>query len=86
MFPVACLVTNNWGVIEEANQAAQDLLNVHGGLPAGKQISVFVAPSERREFRDRLTGIPPSEVWGSCVPGAWARAIDGHRVIAGTCH
>jgi PAS domain S-box-containing protein len=61
--PVACLVTDNWGVIDVANQAAQELLNVPRSLLIGKPVSVFVMPAERREFRDRLNRIPLSEVW-----------------------
>lgn len=63
MIPVACLVTDNWGVIEEVNRAAQELLKVQRGLLIGKPVSVFVAPAERREFRDRLNNVPLSEVW-----------------------
>ncbi len=61
--PVACLVTDNWGVIEVANEAAQELLNVPRSLLIGKPVSVFVMPAERKEFRDRLNRIPVAEVW-----------------------
>ncbi|HEY0304938.1 MAG TPA: PAS domain-containing protein [Longimicrobiales bacterium] len=61
--PVACIVTDVWGVIEEANKAADELFSVSTGLLLGKPISVFVAPAERRQFRHRLNKVPSAEIW-----------------------
>jgi PAS domain S-box-containing protein len=61
--PIASIVTDEWGVIEDANAAAEEMLNVSRARLQGKPISVFVPPEKRREFRERLNKIPLSEVW-----------------------
>jgi PAS domain S-box-containing protein len=61
--PVAYLVTDDWGVIQETNGAAEELLNVPRDLLSGKPLSVFVPPSERRAFRERLNNLPLTAVW-----------------------
>jgi PAS domain S-box-containing protein len=55
--PVPYVVTDGWGIIEEANAAAEDLLNVRRDMLRGKPISVFVAPAERREFREYINNV-----------------------------
>jgi PAS domain S-box-containing protein len=59
--PVACMITDTWGVIEEANHAAESLLNVPRGMLQGKPISVFVPAENRREFRERLRKRPDGD-------------------------
>ena len=61
--PVACVVTDEWGVIEVANSAAEKMLNVERARLQGKPISVFVPLDNRREFRDRMARIPESGEW-----------------------
>jgi PAS domain S-box-containing protein len=61
--PVAYLVTDRWGVMEEVNSAASELLGVRTDLLVGKPISVFVPPAERRAFRDRLNQIESRHSW-----------------------
>jgi PAS domain S-box-containing protein len=60
--PVACVVTDEWGVIEEANEATEQLFNVRRVMLTGKPISVFVPPDQRRAFRNRLDHLSP-DVW-----------------------
>lgn len=60
--PVACVLTDEWGVIEEANEAAERLFNVSRVMLAGKPISVFVPPEKRRQFRSRLDRLSP-DMW-----------------------
>jgi PAS domain S-box-containing protein len=61
--PVPYVVTDDWGVISEANAAAEELLGVPRDMLRGKPISVFVPPAERRAFRDRINTLPLTSVW-----------------------
>ena len=53
--PDGYLVTNELGVIEEANRAAAELLNVSQRFLVGKPLIVFVAEQERQMFHRQLT-------------------------------
>lgn len=61
--PVPYVITDAWGVIAEANAAAEALFNVSDEMLRGKPISVFVPPAARREFRERLIKQPVSKVF-----------------------
>ena len=61
--PVPYIVTDEWGVVDESNRAAEELLNVDKELLRAKPISVFVPPDARREFRDRINKLPQASVW-----------------------
>lgn len=49
--PDGYLVTNTTGIIQEANHAAANLLNVRQSYLIGKPMSVFVYQTERQKFR-----------------------------------
>ncbi|MEH2349153.1 MAG: PAS domain S-box protein [Nostoc sp.] len=49
--PDGYLVTDDAGIIQEANQAAANLLNVRQSYLIGKPIAVFVHQTERQKFR-----------------------------------
>lgn len=61
--PVAYLVTDEWGLIEELNPASEELLGVRRELLLGKPLSVFVPPPERRAFRDCLNRVGARQTW-----------------------
>ena len=61
--PVACIVTDMWGVIQEANNAAGVLLQLASVRLLGKPVSVFVPPEKRREFRERMNQLPLTDIW-----------------------
>jgi PAS domain S-box-containing protein len=60
--PVAYLVTNENGVISDANQAAASLLRVPRQRLPGKPLIVFVSPTRRRAFRNQLSAFGANEV------------------------
>lgn len=60
--PVAYLVTNEIGIIADANQAAASLLRVPQRRLPGKPLIVFVSPTRRRAFRNQLTAFGAKEV------------------------
>ena len=53
--PDSYLVTDAKGIIQEANCASQNLLNVPRSLLVGKPLAVFVSSSDRPSFRTQLT-------------------------------
>lgn len=55
--PDAYVVTDEYGVVREANYAAARLLNVPGRNLIGKPLAVFVAPGERRPFRQEINSL-----------------------------
>ncbi len=64
--PIAYLVTDPNGLILEANQAIAQLLNVPQQYISGKPLAVYVAESDRLQFRTRLTQLSPNsrtQVW-----------------------
>ena len=64
--PEAYLVTNAVGVIEEANTAAEQLLNVRRPFLIDKPLAVFVVLEDRSAFRsqlDQLRTVGPLTEW-----------------------
>jgi PAS domain S-box-containing protein len=55
--PSGYLVSDADGVIRQANRAAGDLFNVGPKYLAGKPLSVFVAPADRKAFLAQLAGL-----------------------------
>ena len=60
--PVAYLVTNEYGVIADANQAAASLLRVPKERLPGKPLVVFISPARRRAFLKQLSAFGTNEV------------------------
>ncbi|XWK87126.1 MAG: PAS domain-containing sensor histidine kinase [Phormidium sp.] len=60
--PHAYLVTDNSGVISEANQAAGRLLGVRCDRLIGKPLIVFLSETERRNFHNHLTQLKTSKL------------------------
>ncbi|BAZ16745.1 putative PAS/PAC sensor protein [Calothrix sp. NIES-4071] len=56
--PDAYLVTNTQGIIQKANVAAANLLNVPQQFLIGKPLIYFVAETERSIFRTKLNHLP----------------------------
>jgi PAS domain S-box-containing protein len=54
MAPDAYLITNEHGLVTEANRAAGMLLKVERKFLIGKPLQVFIPPSERGRFRARV--------------------------------
>ncbi|MBX3066664.1 MAG: GAF domain-containing protein [Anaerolineae bacterium] len=52
--PEGYLVTDPSSLIQEANIAAANLLNVEPGFVVGKPLAIYIHENERREFRRRL--------------------------------
>lgn len=61
--PDGYLVTDVTGNIQQANQAAGTLLSVRQNRLVGKPLVVFIAKSERQNFRTRLTQLQPRQEW-----------------------
>ncbi|AFZ23214.1 PAS domain S-box [Cylindrospermum stagnale PCC 7417] len=59
--PDGYLVTNAQGIIQEANRAAVQLLNVSKHFLVGKPIVNFIPIEERQRFRGELIQVSPSE-------------------------
>lgn len=60
--PHAYLVTDIAGVISEANQAAEKLLNVRCDRLIGKPLIVFLSATERRQFHNHLNLLKTSKL------------------------
>ena len=56
--PVPYLVTGFDGMIREANRAAVELLGVERGELTRQALMTYVAPDDRRAFREQLAGLP----------------------------
>ncbi len=59
--PDGYLVTDASGVIHEANQIAEAMLNFPRIFLSGKPLAVFIAPEQRKEFMSRLSTIKRSD-------------------------
>lgn len=75
--PDAYFVTNELGIIQQANHTASLLLGIKSRYLLGKPLSVYIAEAERRAFRiqlHRLTRLAPREVqqWELTVQGRHA--------------
>ncbi len=55
--PDGYLVTDAFGIIQEANRAAMDLLNVRKDFLEGKVLPIFLAAEDREEFSTRLANM-----------------------------
>lgn len=80
--PEACILTDTFGHIREANRAALELLKVPGGSLLGKPLSAFVALEERETLRNHLSGLFAADYLGKA---AWPSTLlprDGRRVAA----
>ncbi len=55
--PDAYLVTNEAGVIKEANKAAKTLFQVPGEFIVGKPLAQFVAKDQKENFFNQLSGL-----------------------------
>ncbi len=83
--PVGYLVTNEWGVIQEANQAAAWLLNFPR-LLVGKHLASFVAQSDRRSFRSKLSKLQQTsqtQEWEISVQPQGGEPIDVLLTVSG---
>ena len=95
--PDPYLVTDGFGMIEEANAAAADMLGVPGKMLVGKPLVTFVDNKARREFRAHLGSLSegtPIDKWtidarvrdGRLVPvearvSAFETRADGKRSL-----
>ena len=59
--PDAYLITDPYGVIREANQAAASLLSAPKALLIGRPLAGYVAKEDRKPFRLRLSGLAEQE-------------------------
>ena len=66
--PVAYLVTDNRGIILDANRAAMDLLNVDERFLLNKPLVTFVVPAHRSAIRQRIVAVSSS---GQRSTGDW---------------
>jgi PAS domain S-box-containing protein len=80
--PVPYLITDSWGVMEEANTAAEEMLGVRRELLRGKPISVFVPPSERRAFRDSINSVNDRRAWQIVFQPRGRDRMDVHIDVA----
>jgi PAS domain S-box-containing protein len=85
--PVARLITDRLGVVQEANQAAMRLLATSGWRLVGKPLALFVPSDDRREFRQRLldsgaTTQPTS--WSMWLRTEDGRPFRGELSVAGS--
>ncbi len=85
--PIAYLVTDPNGLILEANQALAYLLNVPQQHLSGKPLAVYVAESDRLQFRTRLNQLSQNQgtqVWqiNLCPRNAQPFATQLHVAIA----
>jgi PAS domain-containing protein len=77
--PLAYLETDLRGIVIEGNRKASDLFNARAPQLVGKPLSVFIAQSDRRMFRDTLLTFQSSSHRASIVlcltPRAAAAAV-----------
>jgi len=66
--PVAYLVTDNRGIILDANHAAIDLLNVDERFLLNKPLVTFIVPAHRSAVRQRIVAVSSS---GQRSTGEW---------------
>ncbi len=59
--PDGYLITNRWGIIQEANLTASEMLNRRLDHLIGKPMSVFIPQVERRPFYDLLQSLRQEE-------------------------
>jgi len=81
--PEAYLTTDAYGSIVEANRRASQILAISGRSIVGKPLSVFVADSDRRAYRDALATAAGSDTTARFeLSIASARAAEPLRVTA----
>jgi PAS domain S-box-containing protein len=81
--PEAYLVTDVFGAVVEANRRALQILAVSGRSIVGKPLSVFVAESDRRAYRDAIASAAESDTAARFeLSIASARAAEPLRVTA----
>jgi PAS domain S-box-containing protein len=68
--PIARLITDRSGVVEEANQAAAGLLRIDADALVGKPLATFVPEEDRREFEERLAAAA-----GVTTPTTWVMRL-----------
>jgi len=65
--PFACLITDAYGNVRDANLAAYALLEVPSAYLHGKPLSIFIAEAERDSFRMELAlavrSVEPRPAW-----------------------
>jgi PAS domain S-box-containing protein len=61
--PDGYVVTDTFGIIQEANLAAAELLSVSPQYLVGKPLIVFIPKLERQTFTDYLTNVPQMQDW-----------------------
>ncbi|MEA5575603.1 PAS domain S-box protein [Anabaena sp. UHCC 0451] len=61
--PCGYLVTDNDGIIQEANHTASSLLSINQKHLLGKPIRIFIAQSERCNFINRLANLQQFQEW-----------------------
>ncbi|MBE9048647.1 PAS domain-containing protein, partial [Pleurocapsales cyanobacterium LEGE 10410] len=59
--PDGYLITDRWGVIQEVNRSAGEMLHRRPVHLAGKPLSIFIPPTERRSFYNLLQRLRQAE-------------------------
>ncbi|NES97189.1 MAG: PAS domain S-box protein, partial [Desertifilum sp. SIO1I2] len=60
--PDGYLVTDSYGIVQEANQAAGNLLHRHSSALVGKPLAVYIGKEDKLRFRTYLAELQP--LWG----------------------
>jgi PAS domain S-box-containing protein len=87
--PDGYLVTDNSGVIQEANQAAAKLLGILQKHLVGKPVVVFIPEAERSAFRSRLNQLQNQIVvqeWEIVMRSRDGSTFDASLTIAPVCN
>jgi len=78
--PVAFVLSDAEGIIQEANLAAAELLAARQHWLPDKSLALFLAPAEQGLFQDALarwhqTGIPQAWDTSLCLPSGWMNEV-----------
>jgi PAS domain S-box-containing protein len=87
--PDGYLVTDNSGVIQEANQAAAKLLGILQRHLVGKPVAVFIPDADRSAFRSRLNQLQKQIVvqeWEIVMRSRDGNTFDASLTIAPICN
>lgn len=86
--PISYIVTDADGVILEANQEIAKLLNVPHPYLAGKPLILYVAESDRTNFRTKLNQLTQNDnqqVWQLNLCPRTGEAFEAHLQVAASC-
>lgn len=78
--PVGYLITDQFGVVARANQAAATLLGLPAKQLVGEPLATFAAGPDQRELRDRLNEV--SQTSGRVVWETWLKPRGGRPFLA----